>query len=276
MKLARHRRLVFSLAVVLAASALVAAVAQAGPFGPAQFTTPCRYSHSGPVDPIVKPGVANGSHLHDFFGNVSTDASSTYRSLRAAGATTCLRPEDLAAYWVPALYAHGHKVTPVRAQIYYLGGRKDPAGVRAFPAGLRMIAGDSKATRPQSPQVTSWHCSPESGIRMRTHVPTCARGDRLRLQVRFPDCWDGRHLDAPNHKSHMAYSVRHGCPASHPVPLPKIQLNVVYPIRGGRTVSLSSGGAYSAHADFFNAWDQSTLEALVRRCINGRVKCGRS
>jgi hypothetical protein len=28
----------------------------------------------------------------------------------------------------------------------------------------------------------------------------------LQLDVIFPDCWDGRHLDSPDHKSHMAYS----------------------------------------------------------------------
>ena len=34
------------------------------------------------------------------------------------------------------------------------------------------------------------------------------------------------------------------------------------------TVTLSSGAASTMHADFFNAWDQQKLTALVDRCIN--------
>jgi hypothetical protein len=34
------------------------------------------------------------------------------------------------------------------------------------------------------------------------------------------------------------------------------------------TVTLSSGAASTMHADFFNAWDQDELTALVDSCIN--------
>jgi hypothetical protein len=40
-------------------------------------------------------------------------------------------------------------------------------------------------------------------------------------------------------------------------------------------VSLSSGGRYSAHADFFNAWNQGRLASLVRGCLNALRRCGR-
>jgi hypothetical protein len=39
-------------------------------------------------------------------------------------------------------------------------------------------------------------------------------------------------------------------------------------------VSLSSGGQYSAHADFFNGWQQGTLVALVQGCLNALRHCG--
>src|SRR5436190_8376748 len=52
------------------------------------FATLCRFSHEAPDDPIVYPGQAGKSHLHTFFGNASTDAASTYDSLRASD-TTC-------------------------------------------------------------------------------------------------------------------------------------------------------------------------------------------
>src|SRR5215216_5502680 len=60
------------------------------------FSTLCRYSHSAPDDPIVHPGMPGMSHLHDFFGNVTTNADSTYDSLLGQE-TTCTRPEDTAA-----------------------------------------------------------------------------------------------------------------------------------------------------------------------------------
>src|SRR3954452_17242164 len=52
------------------------------------FATLCPFSHQAPDDPIVYPGQPGKSHLHTFFGNATTDASSSYDSLRA-GATTC-------------------------------------------------------------------------------------------------------------------------------------------------------------------------------------------
>src|SRR6478672_8629705 len=70
------------------------------------FATLCRFSHEAPDDPIVFPGQAGRSHVHTFFGNATTDAASTYDSLRA-GATTCRTEQDASSYWVPALYRNG-------------------------------------------------------------------------------------------------------------------------------------------------------------------------
>jgi hypothetical protein len=39
-------------------------------------------------------------------------------------------------------------------------------------------------------------------------------------------------------------------------------------------VSLSSGNAYNSHADFYNAWNQANLKALVAQCINTARNCG--
>lgn len=54
----------------------------------------------------------------------------------------------------------------------------------------------------------------------------------LRLAIRFPDCWDGRRLDSPDHRSHMATARRTGatgsriCPRSHPVAVPQLVMKV--------------------------------------------------
>ncbi|MGH2829410.1 MAG: DUF1996 domain-containing protein, partial [Actinomycetota bacterium] len=219
--------------------------------GNANFVSACRFSHRAPDDPIVFPGQPGASHSHDFFANTTTDANSTLVSL-LAGDTTCNRSEDTAAYWVPTLSRDGVAVRPIMVNAYYT-----PRGKKAmapFPAGLRIIAGDSRATSPQPLMITSWSCGPNGGVRDQSSPPQCTARNFLRMHVRFPDCWDGTNLDSADHRSHMAYSRRGACPSSHRVGVPSLRLNVVYPILGGPGLSLASGGVYSGHADFFNAW----------------------
>ncbi len=239
------------------------------------FVENCRFSHQGPDDPIVFPGKPGASHLHTFVGNRTTDASSTFGSLRSGG-TTCLRSDDTAAYWVPALYQGTSLILPQAATVYYR--RASLAPVNAFPNGLRVIAGDAMATTPQGMGVTFWSCGAGSGVAPSSTVPTCPaqRGSFLRLHVRFPSCWDGRHLDSPDHKSHMAYAMRGRCPSTHPVPVPALAQIYHYPTRGGEGFSLASGGQWSAHADFFNAWNPGALKRLVDGCLNALVHCGRA
>ena len=65
---------------------------------PGQFVLRCGYSHTLMDDPIVFPGQPGASHMHDFFGNVGVNASSTVESMLAAQ-TTCRVPSDTAGYW---------------------------------------------------------------------------------------------------------------------------------------------------------------------------------
>src|SRR5438552_4669667 len=77
------------------------------------WTSVCNYSRSLMDDPIVYPGQPGVSHLHDFYGNTTTDAYSTIASLLAAGTTSCVNPGETAAYWVPALmYNNVLKTSP--------------------------------------------------------------------------------------------------------------------------------------------------------------------
>jgi hypothetical protein len=219
-------------------------------------------------DPIVFPRQPGRSHHHTFFGNTTTNAASTPASLRAAGTTTCRIRSDTAAYWAPTLHVGGRAVEPLGAVAYYV--RRTLGSVRAFPAGLEVIAGSATARSPQSLRVTSWSCGFYGGAPESNTVPDCGDGRRanLRLQVNFPNCWDGRRLDSADHKSHLAYSVEGRCPASHPVAVPALLLRIFYPVSGAGNVELASGGQFSAHADFVNAWNQDVLERLVDRYLN--------
>jgi hypothetical protein len=259
------------------------------------FFSNCLFSHAGNDDPIVLPHRSGRSHAHTFFGNVSTNAHSTVRSLRRAE-TTCRIGADTAAYWIPTLYQGGREVRPVKAQLYYV--MRGYGQMRAFPAGLKVVSGDAAARRPQARHIAYWACGGGGGVRSAASatVPTCTsvrmrymvvvkrcpscapvrtrrdvrKQTFLELHVNFPDCWNGRDLDSADHISHMAYSRQYRCPASHPVKVPLIRLNVQYPTKGGNDVELASGGQFSGHADFFNAWDQDTLERLVAECFRDR------
>jgi hypothetical protein len=238
------------------------------------FIENCRFSHQAPDDPIVFPGKPGASHMHTFVGNRTTNASSNFGSLRAGG-TTCRRKDDTAAYWVPMLYQGTTAILPVAATIYYRRGTL--AEVSPFPNDLRVIAGSASATSPQGMRITFWSCGIVSGVARSATVPTCpdTRGSFLRLHIRFPECWDGRRLDSADHQSHMAYATRAGCPSTHPVEVPQITQIYRYPTRGGEDFALASGGQYSAHADFVNAWKPSALRKLVDDCLNTLVHCGR-
>jgi hypothetical protein len=265
-------------------AALVPAGASGGPAAPAatgSFVSLCAFSHRAADDPIVLPGRPGTSHDHTFVGNVSTDADSTLASLRAAR-TSCVRRGDTAAYWAPTLLLDGAPVVPAGAAIYYV--RETRARVRPFPLGLRMVAGDAHAGGPQSANVTFWDCGlikttfygrlARAGERavVPSPIPQCPVATRLQLHVNFPDCWDGRRLDSVDHRRHMAYSRAGACPRAHPVAVPAISLIYQYPPLAAGALALSSGGVFSGHADFVNAWSESALSKLVARCLNrGRV-----
>jgi hypothetical protein len=237
------------------------------------FVSTCTFSHRNTDDPIVYPGQPGRSHDHTFIGNDTTNAFSSVETMRG-GTSSCRRAGDTAAYWAPTLIGpSGQAIQPRAATVYYR--RHTLVPLQAFADGFRMIAGNARATSPQGLTVTSWNCGPQAGIRPQATVPTCPDADRrgLALHVQFPDCWDGVNLDSPDHQSHMAYSISGRCPADHPVALPAIQLNLRYPSAGGPGLVLSSGGQFSGHADFFNAWEAQELRRLVNRCLNGLRHC---
>ncbi|SFR28182.1 protein of unknown function [Lentzea waywayandensis] len=66
------------------------------------FTVNCGRNENGHFNPdnfIAQPGVRNGAqHLHDYVGNLSTNADSNNKSLQAAG-TTCKNGDKSAYFW---------------------------------------------------------------------------------------------------------------------------------------------------------------------------------
>jgi hypothetical protein len=286
-----------------------ASAQEEGPTGES-FVVKCPFSHQKQVDPIVNPGEpgtpeAKAFHMHDFFGNTTTDSNSTldnstppWTSLRAGG-TTCPTPEtlppgedaplgDTAAYWIPTVsWTDSSGTTPplqANQEFFYykLGGKSRNIDVQPQPPGLKIVTVQGKNVE--------WRC--QNGNWSTRPPKQCSNG-KLVVRIKFPDCLavdssgqplrdtrdeEGNTLYTPDdHRSHMVDSVPQDnspfkkCPSTHPYPVPMLQTNFQFPIPTTRgTVKLSSGtGAYSTmHADFFNAWQEGTLEDLVARCIN--------
>lgn len=245
----------------------------AGPQGnDGQFVVECELSHVASDDPILYPGRAGASHLHAFFGNTETSASSRVEDLFGAD-TTCDDHRDTASYWVPVLVDGAAVIEPVYSVAYYRAGIDvDPTSVQAYPSGLEMIAGDPLAVREQPVEVVAWSCG--SGARRTALPPVCPTGAELGLSVTFPDCWDGKNLDSDGHRRHVHYSSQGSCPSTHPVAIPQLVFTVLYPVNGDVShMRLSSGTLLTAHADFINAWDQEHLEHEVDLCINQQNVC---
>jgi hypothetical protein len=219
-------------------------------------------------DPIVFPGESGASHLHDFFGNRSTDADSTYRSMRD-GSTTCSFSADTSGYWSPALLdRRGDAVTPRNVAAYYLAR----SSVVAPPRNLRMIAGGDT----DDLSIAGYACGEGSAT---SSVPTDCGSKLLKAVIVFPSCWNGQDLDSRDHRSHMAYPTGKGCPRRFPVRIPKLVLHITYGIHDGTGYTLVSDEmmghehGMSLHADFWNTWDQRELERTVDRCLNGGLSC---
>jgi hypothetical protein len=244
----------------------------------AEFLAECPYSHRLPDDPIVFPGLPGASHMHSFFGSRATNAHTDVTDLLGSS-STCAPAVDTSSYWVPTLYRNDQPVEPTGTTFYYLGeGVRDDViqRIRPFPQGLRIVAGNAKASGVNDPtSIARWSCLHHGEVNPSKDFVTCPAGSMLESYLDFPQCWDGRNLDSADHKSHMSYPVNGACPASHPVPVPKLRQVLRYPVSGStQGLRLASGPGYTMHGDFFNAWPESELARRVTNCINAIVKCG--
>ncbi|MGY0236274.1 DUF1996 domain-containing protein [Longispora urticae] len=254
---------------------------QAVPLRGSEFRADCASARRAGDDPIVKPGQPGASHIHEFYGNRSTDAHSTLASL-AAGTTNCDPSVDLSAYWTPTLYQNGRAVAPEHVTVYYQG-ITDPRNAKPYPRGLRVVIGNALATSPDQNPAARWSCVGQS--QSSRDFLACPPGSKLETYLDFPTCWDGVRLDSPDHHDHMAWGlggVGGTCPASHPVPVPRMELLITYPVTGGglslagtrNGVNTTTAPGYTFHGDFFNAWDAVQLQRRVTNCVNAGYVCG--
>ncbi len=81
----------------------------------------------------------------------------------------------------------------------------------------------------------------------------------------------------------MAYPEYAKCPASHPVAIPDISLNLKYKVHDTQAPArwrlssdmygTSKPGGFSAHADWFDGWDEAIKNTWVQHCNMAGFDC---
>jgi hypothetical protein len=167
--------------------------------------------------------------------------------------------------------------------VYYLSrsgsGSQAHPKFTAIPAGFRMVAGspfrrDFNGSTDEL--AVSYACLSTSAMPETNNFPTdkhfCNNG--LRAQVFFPMCWDGKNLDSPSHKSHVAYPTLYNdgnCPDTHPVRIPGVFYEAFYsvdkfPHGTGKNPFVWSCGdptGYGFHGDFMSGWDPVIMQKAL-------------
>jgi len=256
-------------------------------------------------DPIVYPGQPGKSHLHQFYGNLSANANSTYASLRAAGNSTCMSPVNRSAYWMPAMLdGGGNVVRPDYVAVYYKrrpasdpkcslssGDPQAQGNCVDIPNGLKFIFGYDMLTG-KAPTGSLWfNCqgtgsTPGKYKSLPEAAANCPAGAQLGAIIEAPDCWDGKNLDSANHRDHVAYA-EYGtwgykkCPSTHPYVIPAFTLGTWFTSdANARNWRFSSDEMFPSlphgttfHADFFMAWDPKVKQMWHDNCINKKLNC---
>jgi hypothetical protein len=187
------------------------------------------------------------------------------------------------------MQGHGFKLLPFTGMVAYYENYTcsyNPASpgvcppvsdAIAFPAGLRMLAGNtSRRTLDKS---DPWQAAIlfENGNDGEVYgIPKTLDGGRLSGHVRFPSCWDGKHIDSADHQSHVAYptDTQGGmCPKSHPVAMINIGAEFGWDLQGitdPASIVFSNGDTtgYGFHGDFFMGWENRTaLQSSFANCF---------
>jgi len=126
----------------------------------------------------------------------------------------------------------------------------------------------------------------ELGVGWQVGIPTtCHQDNQMIMEVAFPQCWDGMHLDSDDHRSHMADATGSGCPSSHPVAIPEVSYEIYYDLShvdlsrmanwrlASDMYDPSMPGGYSAHGDYVYGWDAPTMQTFITNCDNAGADC---
>lgn len=284
--------------------------------GEGAFRFTCGDGHMNYDDPLVLPGQSGKAHLHGYWGPTNVTAATTMATLAATtGSSTCnYGPKTLnrSAYWAPKLLDEaGYTRNADWIAVYYkrpmASSPRCTPGSATFegiciglPNQIRYVFGWDQF-HPDAPvQGASWYCTGGSGGHFKdldaVFASGCKAGDTLVADMAAPDCWDGKYLDSPDHRSHTAYAdYSNGfgylkCPASHPYVIPQNESKVAWTVTADmyETIAgvvrarlhLSSDhmkpGAKpgeTLHSDYMEQWVEAVKRMWEDACINKGLDC---
>jgi hypothetical protein len=120
----------------------------------------------------------------------------------------------------------------------------------------------------------------------------CPLGAVLHISYGGPTCWDGYHVDSPDHRAHVGYGIRptasgflgnQRCPATLPYPIPQMGIQNFYTIDAAFQAQkwrfsidemvdgLPAG--IGAHMDYFWAWSPAASDLWFSHCVHPHNSC---
>ena len=200
-----------------------------------------------------------------------------------AGETTCRVPSDTAGYWAPA-GVRERRAGQARRHAHLLPGSRPPGRSGRSPRDCRWWAATRRPNRPARTRT----CRGAAGRpracppRTRTRRTTAGRGPSTGSSTGSSRRSTSRAAGtAPasarrTSRTRRVARARRGSGNVIPKLSERVHYGVMNPLGldGTLAFQLSSGPAYSMHADFWNTWDQERLDQLVADCLIANVHCG--
>lgn len=278
---------------------------ETGPYASTgSFTSECGTNaeqHFNSDNVITSPGVVNAAqHVHDYVGNLATDAFSDDATLAAAG-TTCADGDRSAYFWPVLRVLDGEEDLRGRPEGTgtdgNVGSILQPAGVTLtfegspvgevveMPRFLQIITGDAKAfTNGDGNANASWSCEGFEDRQLTDRYALCPEGSDVVRTFRFQSCWDGENTDSADSRTHMAFALEDGsCPEGF-VAVPQLVQRLTYDVPVEEALSQRTPFAVDSfpdqlhkpvtdHSDFVNVMPEELMRRAVE-CINSGRDCG--
>lgn len=264
-------------------------------------------------DPVIFPKQSGRAHLHQPWGNSDFTAFTTPDSLRMNAATDCNKtPYSLnrSLYWMPALINDKDEaIQPDWVAVYYKqytaasqfctpGSKRFVGKCIGLPNKIRFIFGWNSNAPTAKVKGAAWVCGGASAYNLEDLFATgkCVAGEQLIAQTQAPECWDGKYLDTPDHRSHMSFGVQDGygvysCPATHPYAIPQEENKASWVVTADMYTTSANGvirpriflssdamlpggkAGETLHADYMEGWVGEAKKIWYDNCIEKHLNC---